>query len=172
MMNAFQLKHFAVTKLHVDWHEPKSQGPMNVAHIASAFGLEVLVDREDPREFKIEFGGRFRQLAANDELLGFEVEIRITGFADVGEVVPEDKLNDFVHANAANTLYGTSRGLIASATGIFPSGPLILPSISAKEILASIHAQGAKTATKDRPKGQSVARRKVLPAAAPATGRK
>ncbi len=171
-MNAFQLKNFAVTRLHVDCHEPKTDGPTSVAHIASAFGLAVLVHRENPREFKIEFTGRFRQLAATEEVLGYEVEIRIAAFAEIGTVVPEEKLIDFVHANAANTLYGTCRGLIASATGVFPFGPLILPSISAKEILASVQVQPVQAQSTAQPKARPIARRAVTPTRAPAASRK
>jgi hypothetical protein len=113
------------------------------------------------------FEGRFFQRTAAGALLGFQVEAKVVALVTVSDAVPEGKLQSFVHGNAVNVLYGTLRGLVASATGVFPYGPLILPSISANEILASIQAQPAKTPAIEHLKARLRARKSISPKSVP-----
>lgn len=170
MKTDFQLEHFALTKMHADWIAPTSEAETKVEQIESNFSCHVFRHQELPRQFKVELAGRFSQRTAAGARIGFQVEAQLAALATVSDAVPEEKLQSFVRANAVNVLYGTLRGLVASTTGVFPFGPLILPSLSANEILASIQAKPEKATGTAQPKARTVARRAIAPA--PSTGRK
>jgi len=163
----FQLEHYTLEKMHADWIAPTSDTATNIEQIESSFSCHVLRHNKLPRQFKVVFEGRFFQRTAAGALLGFQVEAKVVALVTVSDAVPEGKLQSFVHGNAVNVLYGTLRGLVASATGVFPYGPLILPSISANEILASIQAQPAKTPAIEHLKARLRARKSISPKSVP-----
>jgi preprotein translocase subunit SecB len=172
MKSDFRLEHFALTKMHADWVAPVGTEEVMVDHIASNFACHVFQHQTVARQFKIEFAARLSQRTSTGTRIGFQVEAQLAALVTVSDAVPAEKLGSFVHANAVNTLYGTLRGLVASATGVFPFGPLIVPSLSAKEILASIQTQQPPAPGAEPAKGRATTRRSVTPSPTHTTSRK
>ncbi|MGA3172203.1 MAG: hypothetical protein ABSE62_14455 [Chthoniobacteraceae bacterium] len=159
MKNDFQLDHFVVTRMHTDWVLPENLAKGTIEQIEANFSCEILRHQDRTREFRVEFAGKFSQETAKGIRLGFDVEVRLVALVSVSEAVPEEKLGEYVHVNSVSALYGTIRGLVASATGVFPSGPLILPSTSPKEIFESMRRDEAERAKKNKPKPAKSIRR-------------
>jgi len=137
-MTEFQLDHVAVLKMHADW-EPLAGGGVPIFdRVQSAFSLNIGRHESKLRQFRINFAARFQQLTKENEPVGYKVEAQLVGIATVAASVTEEKLSEIVHLNSVNSLYGTLRGLIVAATGAFPIGPFITPSLSAKDILLTL----------------------------------
>jgi hypothetical protein len=52
-------------------------------------------------------------------------------------------MNTLVRVNGVSILYGILRGIIANATGMFPNGKFLLPTVMPQDIVKKIEAEKA-----------------------------
>lgn len=158
MNSPCQLKHFAVTRLHVDWAiVPKVKHPRG-EHIECKFGVSVFKHLQSSNEFKVELRASFSEVTKGSLPHGFQVEVVIVGLLSFSPELNEETLQRLVHLNGVNVLYGTLRGIVASASGVFPFGPMIIPSLSPQEILTRTEAGESESPAVLPPKTASTRR--------------
>jgi hypothetical protein len=68
------------------------------------------------------------------------LDFRMLGFFWFPPEVPDDRIPYLIRVNGCTILYGILRGVVASLTGMFPEGPLALPTIMMQEVVRDIEA--------------------------------
>jgi hypothetical protein len=72
---------------------------------------------------------------------GYKIESAITGYFRVPNDIDENKKMFLVCYNGGIILIGTLRGIIANATGSFPDGNFILPTIDMMKVIEKVEKQ-------------------------------
>lgn len=132
---SFELITCAVTHLRIDFVAPSDFDGSRGAVITMNFDSGIARHVTELRKFKIFLTAKFSEHTEDKIPLGFQVDTSITGFVRVSEDIPDEKVAAYAHMNGVNSLYGTLRGVIMSATGVFPTGPMILKSRTAHQII-------------------------------------
>jgi preprotein translocase subunit SecB len=134
---ACELAGFAATKLHIDFVIVE-KGELQRGELTSVqFGLDIGRHLTDENNFQLTLRAKFSEHTKEKVAMGFQLEAAVTGIIKVSSDTPKEKVQHLAEINGINMLYGTLRGIVLSATGIFPKGPLMLRSFVPSEILNS-----------------------------------
>ncbi len=134
---ACDLLGFVVNRLHVDYviHEgnPRQRGEV----ISIQFGIEFARNTKEDRQFRMVLKAIFSEKTKDKKPLGYQVDSVVTGIIKAPDDIPADQVQFHAEINGAAILYGTLRGIIFNATGVFPGGQMVLKSIPPNDILKS-----------------------------------
>jgi len=149
-----QLEDFHMTRLHLDWVDPGPREEVNIEATNSRFDYDVFSNREHSRYFMMKFQAWFQQVDSNREKVGYQVECEIMGIFEISEEIPEERWPGFIRLNGLSILYGILRGQLANATGSFPNGKLLIPTIMPKDIIQMVEEQEKADASKRKGNGK------------------
>jgi len=157
MNGIISLDDFTITRLHVDWHD-------NAVISADAYelGIEYDVGRnpENRHQFLLKFRVNYgTERGRGKRRKGYEVEAEIHGLFTFPDDTPEDEMQTLIRINGGTILYGILRGEIASFTGSFPAGKLILPTVYMHEIVSQVEAERLQTQQNSAVEKASLAKR-------------
>lgn len=145
-MQPLELLNFAISSLHVDFVEsPKAKAPRG-EQIGMNFEIHFGQHATTKRQYRVEIQSSISEVTPGIGPLGFQVKATIVGIVKVRDDVPDGDVLGLVQVGSVNVLYGTLRGVIACATGVFPTGPLILRSLTPADIIGVKLEQGGVSA--------------------------
>lgn len=139
MTKILQLEDFTLTKLHIDWHsidDSESQQPVAIETEISV-SYDVKRHKERPNTFLLKLLFSDCPLGKKTKQ-GIELHAEILGLFHFPEGMSEDEMQTLIRINGGTILYGILRGEIASLTGSFPSGKVVLPTIHMPEIVEAV----------------------------------
>ena len=140
MPDVLHLEDFHMTRLHVDWLEPKAKGkrPVSVQSQVS-MNYDVMRRRTDKRLFalvlRFQFGPEKDQPQA-----GYAIDAEIAGLFRFPESLSEGDMQKLIRINGGMILYGILRGQIAGFTGSFPHGKFTLPAVYMPDVVATVES--------------------------------
>ena len=133
----------ALTRLHVDFAAAEDHPDIPRGEVITMkFKVEMGKHQSDDRQFRLSLGANFSE-HTNETKLGFQVETIIIGFFRVSDDVDSETVVGHAQSHGINTLYGTLRGIVMTATASFPGGPMILKSRTAQQIIGVENMQKA-----------------------------
>jgi len=147
-----QLEDFHMTRLHLDWVDPARE-EVNIEATNSRFDYDVFSNREHSRYFMMKFQAWFQQVDENRNKVGYQVECETLGIFEISEEIPEESWSGVIRLNGLSILYGILRGQLANATGSFPNGKLLIPTIMPKDIIQMVEEQEKRNAKKEASNG-------------------
>lgn len=125
----------ALTRIHVDFVADEDHPEIPRGEVLTmTFKVEMGKHHADDRQFRLLLAANFSE-HTNEKKLGFQVETTIVGFFRVSDDVDSETVVGHAQSHGINTLYGTLRGIVMTATASFPTGPMILKSRTAQQIL-------------------------------------
>ncbi|MBT7618463.1 MAG: hypothetical protein HN590_14365 [Calditrichaeota bacterium] len=71
----------------------------------------------------------------NKEIMIDFISIKVSAEISFPDTLEEEELRSYVPSLCLANLYGSARGIIAQATGLFPQGPYFLPVVNIIELL-------------------------------------
>ena len=74
------------------------------------------------------------------EEFGWSIDVEIAGLFSFAEGTGASDMEGIVRVNGCTILYGLLRGHLASVTGVFPSGPYLLPTVNMLDVVKRIEA--------------------------------
>lgn len=157
MAPLLQLHDFNLVHLSLHWHGVDGQKQDLV--FAQGFDYWVRGHSEDPRRFALNLR-MWMHGEVRGEKKGYEIESEIVGYFECPEQWDESQCVSQVRINGCLLLYGILRGHIADATGAFPGGKFVLPTVSIPEVLAEVDRQ--KTLCRQEAKSEVKASAKRL----------
>ena len=172
MSDVLQLSNFRLVRLKID-SEPFAVLPAN-PDFRQETGYDVLINKDDPNAFLmiLRISGCLASPGSTEDA-GTKLEVHAVGEFRVPDGLDDGKKDYLVRYNGGMILYGMVRGQVAMATGAFPCGSLLLPTLywqaTVKEIESKRSAQdtaGSRLATES---GTSPQLESSKPAKAPAT---
>jgi len=143
MSPTLQLENFYVVSLNVDCVPPGAKFPVEVQLTNSSFDYDIGARKEDPARRVMQFKAFFQQLDGNQQKIGFTVRCELIGLFRFTEATPKGKEEAVLRINGVSQLYGAMRGIVSAATGSFPFGHFILPSIMPQEIVEQVEKDKA-----------------------------
>ena len=160
MPDILQLEDFHMTRLHVDWLEPKAKGkrPVSVQSQVS-MNYDVMRRRTDKRLFALVL--RFKFGPEEDQpQAGYAIDAEITGLFRFPESLSEGDMQKLIRINGGMILYGILRGQIATFTGSFPEGKFTLPAMYMPDVIATVE-KGKKAFVRNGKPDTSVQKAKL-----------
>jgi preprotein translocase subunit SecB len=150
-----QLEDFSLTKLHVDFHST-NEDQLEVNKARSHFDYDVGQHPENPNLFRMDLRVDYHEENDSGQAIGHAVKTEIIGFFSFNNADDKENLSLLVRLNGVSILYGLLRGMVANATGVFPAGKCILPTIMPRDVVESVekakgrakHPKPAKKSTK------------------------
>lgn len=143
----------ALTRLHVDFAADEDHPDMPRGEVITMnFKFEMGKHQKDDRQFRLSLAANFSE-HTSEKKLGFQVETTIVGFFRVSDDVDMKTVVGHAQSHGINTLYGTLRGIVMTATASFPTGPMILKSRTAQQILGIKNipdSQGGRSGVRKR----------------------
>jgi len=143
-----QLEEFFVTRLHVDHRqqtEPEKQHPH---HLGYGFDYSIGHHKEDECRYRMAFRFTAEEFSESEQPVGLKIDSEIMGFFAINPALEKKKREVLVRLNGASILYGILRGVVATATGLFPDKKLNLPTVLPKEIVDIVEEKRNNTPQK------------------------
>lgn len=132
-----QLEEFYFQHFSVEYHPgeaPQVQDTVDLARLH--FDYDVLYNSDEPGKWAIAMSF-YLAPDEDDALPCYEVEAQLFGFFDASEI-SADAVEYLVRVNGMTMLYGVMRGHVAGATGVFPMGKLVLPSVNMAAVVETV----------------------------------
>lgn len=144
MGDVLQLENFFLTRLEIRLQAPLANemdrdGEMEL-------GYDVGRHKDQPNRYRLAFRIRMNPAYKKGNPDMPEVAAEIVGIFLFPENMPEDKREWLVRYNGGLMLYGLLRGQLATLSGAFPTGKIMLPSIDMKETILEFEKRGSKAA--------------------------
>ena len=130
-----ELLNFALSSLHVDFVESQQAKSPRGEQLGMNFEIHLGQHATIKRQFRVELQASISEQTPRIGPVGFQVKASIVGIVKVQDDVSDDMALSIAQVGGVNVLYGTLRGVIATATGVFPTGPMILRSLTPKDII-------------------------------------
>lgn len=153
MSKTLQLDDFALTGLAMKWNGDTENDSDRDA--SAALNFRVFGHTTDPGRFRLEMTVAVRPPEGAGES-GWTIDAAIRGDFQIPDGSEEKPNPGFMAYNGATILYGLLRGQIAAATGSFPPGKFMLPTVSIADAMADKAKSRlkAKAAAKPRKPGK------------------
>lgn len=156
-MKPLQLEDFVMTKLHLEWRDPKAK---TYSESGISFDYDIARHKEHDRRFMMHFRVALapQKTKKNPDLSGYVLETEIVGLFKFPEDIEKEKMDYLIRVNGATILYGILRGQLATMTGSFAGGRFTLPTVMMQEVVADIEkakAGASKKQSKPRKKKAS-----------------
>lgn len=164
--NFLQLRDYFLKELHIRCLGAAPTQPPS--SLSFQFESQPLPEAPDAVEFSMKVALK-PEAARKEPSAGYDLEVVIAGIFAVPEGVPEDLARDMLEINGSMILYGLLRGLLASATGMFPTQHrFLLPTVNFAHI---VEQRRAKEKEARSPKRKPAAKRKPSAKRKPAAKR-
>lgn len=160
MKISLQLEEFVLNSLHIDWTPPAVGKAAPPQSTQMRFDYSLGTHVADALRHRMTFKAEFQEMAEDDLPQGYRIQAEIAGFFQIDPDLSEEKRQAQVRINGVSQLYSTLRGLLAAATGCFPGGKFVLPSIMPQDVVRQIEEKRAQSGLERSP------RVKTSPAAA------
>jgi len=140
MADILQLEEFYLQRMHVEFHpgDPIKESDVSGADRLS-LDYEVLYNSEAPDQWALVLSVQIAPPEFDDEP-GYELDAEMFGFFDTSGVDPDER-EYLIRLNGATILYGILRGQVATLSGTFPGGRLLLPTVDMNEVVNRIEAR-------------------------------
>lgn len=156
-----QLEEYFLTRLQVEFTEPAEGRNDNVEATTFRFDYNVLTHREDQRRRMMRLRAEFQEVDGKKQNLGYGIQCELSGLFAFTDATPKGKEELVIRINGFNMLYGALRGILSTATAMFPGGRFLVPNVMPNEIVADIEKRHEAARAKERAKpGEAVAARK------------
>ena len=132
-----EMLSYNLTHILVDWAIPDKGDPPSCA---VNIGYDVAQNVEAPDNYRLTFRAKLQEKDADGRDTGYCVEAHIVGYFSFPASVSEEEREYLIRVNGGTILYGILRGHIASLTGLYPAGPLMLPTVMMHDIVMDIEA--------------------------------
>ena len=132
-----EMLSYNLTHILADWAMPNEGDPSSCA---VNIGYDVAQNAEAPDHYRLTFRVKVQEKDVDGRDTGYYVEAHIVGYFSFPASVSEDDREYLIRVNGGTILYGTLRGHIASLTGLYPAGPLMLPTVMMHDIVMDIEA--------------------------------
>ena len=133
-----QLKHYVLTRLHIEPREEPSINPTDPASLElpdwEGVNLRSKIDfawadgEAEPRSFAM----RLRLTVPNEtgKPIPYSLDVETVGYFEISEAIEIKDRENIGKVNGASMLYGICREVFFSLTARFPQVPIILPSMN------------------------------------------
>lgn len=139
-----QLEDYFLTRLEIRFDGP-AEPEIESASVNSTFHYDVMSHKEDAKRRMLAFHVEFRELDGKERNAGYHIVCSIVGMFRFTDATPEDKEDYVICVNGISILYGALRGILSTATGNFPRGRFLAPSVMPNEIVADIERKRQET---------------------------
>lgn len=160
---SFELKGIGLTKLHIDFAPAKDASRPRGELISMNFEVELQKSTTIERQFRVLLNAKFSEHTKEKVLAGFQVEAGTSCVVLVGDEVEAEKVQISAEMNAVGMMFGTLRGVLLSATGAFPNGPLTLRSVMPGKILGIAQRSKRTDSSAETPSGKIEPTQPALP---------
>ncbi|MBU0676495.1 MAG: hypothetical protein KJ626_00125 [Verrucomicrobia bacterium] len=150
-----RLDEFFVTRLHLDWREPKKDTKTELRY---DFDYDVARHVQEPLRRRLAL--RVSARSTSTPPVGIEFDTEIVGFFAFPEDMEKGTIEQLIRVNGCSILYGILRGQLAQATGSMPGGKFVLPTFMMHDVVAEIEAEKADK-KKAKPAKKKVAKKKT-----------
>jgi preprotein translocase subunit SecB len=151
-----QLEDYVLTRLHLDFIPPQ-EDEVQINQARSAFDYSVGVHQKEKHRYRLEFRVKCHEADSKGNKVGYELETEIVGFFSFNESDPKEKMEMLVRLNGVSILYGILRGIVATASGSFPAGKFLLPTVMPQDVVESV--EKGKVAAKKKEDGAPAKKR-------------
>jgi preprotein translocase subunit SecB len=131
------LDNYFLTHQEISFVAPENQSK-EVKSIDSSFDYVVSTHTEDESRYLLEFSVGFKELDEQDQPLGHQINVKISGFFTFPENTEYEMKEKLIRYNGVAILYGVLRGIISTATGAFPAGKFLMPTIMPDVIVDNV----------------------------------
>lgn len=163
MPTVCSLEEFSLTKLHLDFHQPEADEAV-ITQAKCGFDYAVATHSVEKNRYRLGFRVRCCEADEGGKHMGNAMEAEIVGFFRFDEDESKEKMDALIRLNGVSILYGILRGIVATVTGVFPTGKFLLPTVMPREIVE--HAEKAKPKNAHPKSRQTKGKRKLEPAKA------
>lgn len=130
-----QLEEFFVTRLRIDWHQPLPEAEAEALSGEMDVDYKVMRHKEEKNRYQMQLSVSAgpRKEAAK---AGWVVDARVEGYFVFPDGLERELMEMAIRLNGGIILYGILRGQVAAATGSFPAGKFVLPTIAMQDVIA------------------------------------
>jgi len=136
-----QLEEFFVTKLHLDYRDVKGQESPKAVQLGYGFDYTLGRHKEQEHRYRMAFRVEAEEFAVNEEPVGTKLAAEIVGYLALNPALSKAEREKLVRHNGASILYGILRGIVATMSGTFPNGKLLLPTTLPDDIVRQVEEQ-------------------------------
>jgi hypothetical protein len=133
-----QLDEYFLTRLQIDHTFPASSPTITVASVNCSFDYDVANHCDEPRRRMLRLKVEFQEQDDKQQKVGYRIQCGIVGFFSLTDTTPQGKEEVILRVNGFSLLYGTLRGVLASATAVFPGGRFSVPNVMPNEVVADV----------------------------------
>lgn len=131
-VSRMQLEKCVLSMLHIEQNTNAS--PDHVGDVSYDIDVETNV-RKHVSELKFLVDAQFTFTWKEETAPLKKICVGIKGVYSFPEETDEDTIQQFVPLLCITNLYGTARGIVAQASGLFPGGPFLLPLIDMTSLI-------------------------------------
>lgn len=145
MKTTCELDDFFMRRLNLSHHEEGMPVEDEERPVQTQLGYTVERHKEDEKLFRFTLRVIVIDLGADNKPWGNSVDAEIVGFFRHGEQEMDAKQRAyFERMQGISILYGILRGVIATATGSFPHGKMMLPTIMPHDVIVEVEGKMAE----------------------------
>jgi len=145
-----ELEQFFVGKLHLDFRSPPAKD-MQVTQVRCNFDYGVGTHKSDPHRYRLTFRFDCHEATEDKTEVGNAVKAEISGFFRFPKSTDKKRMDLLIRLNGVSILYGILRGIVANATGVFPNGKFLLPTLMPQDIVKQVETEKAAASKKGKP---------------------
>jgi len=103
----------------------------------SSISYSVGKNQDDEYNYKLSF-----EVKVIPDVFGWSIDMEIAGIFTFPTGTDSNAMEGIIRVNGCTILYGLLRGHLSSVTGVFPSGPYVLPTVDMLEVVKRIEDFG------------------------------
>lgn len=161
MKQPLQLNSFAITLLHIDWHQGEADvSAEEMVEARREYDYDIFRSPENDRLYALKF--RFKSVPVPEALgSGYAIDTEIVGFFEFPPSMKEEEVTYLIRMNGCTILYGILRGQLSVFTGAFPGGQYVLPAVYMEDVVKGVENRKAEAKKRKAPR-KYVAKRKGI----------
>ena len=130
------LEAYYLTRLNLGFTAPEIED--TISQVRSSFGYEIALHNEDDLRWQLIFRVKTQELNSDEVSVGRSVDAEIVAHFLFTKDLGVEKKNFQIRVGGVSIVYGLLRGIVSSATALFPGGPFLLPTIMPQKIVAMV----------------------------------
>src|SRR5579872_5700442 len=134
---SFQLEEFNVLRLNVAYSMPPQDALMKLTQMRCNFDYDVAVHHTERHRYRLIFRTKIEEMSGEIQV-GKIVEAEMLGFFRMLPDSTVEQRETRIRVNGVSILYGLLRGIVATTTGCFPMGKMVLPSVMPQDIVNAV----------------------------------
>lgn len=148
MRSTCEIEDFDLLKLNIEFLTEGTLNDEGEGEVGLEFGYRVERHKIEPNRYKFFLRVNATELGSDEKPLGISLQSEIVGFLLLPAELSEEDQYKNIRLQGVNLLYGVLRGLVSSATGSFPNGKFVLPTIMPNDVVETIESK--KTANQSK----------------------